>query len=148
MIKKYIKKHLVLNVINQNEISRIIRGQFAIYFINGGRLNYNVFKSLIFFFKKKFKFFSKLFIRIYPTIKNTCKSIGIRMGKGKGGLNEYYLNISKGQIFIEFGFGNKLLLLTIDQKLKLLEYLNYIVYIAQSKSKIKFKLLYNQEKWF
>ena len=149
MKKIFVKKHLILNYSNtKNSIEKIYNGQFAIYFLEGGILYNNEFKALLFFLKKRLKFFTKLFIRFHPSFKNTSKPIGVRMGKGKGALNEYYFNISKGQIFIEFGFSNKLFILNDNDKKKLLEYIKGIVKLASLKSNIKFKLVYNKEKWF
>jgi hypothetical protein len=94
--------------------------------------------------KKNIKFFSKLFIRVIPNIQNTKKSIGVRMGKGKGPLNEYYMNISRGQIFLEFGFRDKLLNLNILEKQKLVRRLRKIIFLSSLKTKMKFSLIKNK----
>ena len=147
MKKQFIKKHLLLNYSkNNNKIMDIYSGQFAIYFLEGGILYNNEFKALLFFLKKRLKFFSKLFIRFHPNYKNTSKPIGIRMGKGKGPLDEYYFRISKGQIFIEFGFSNKLLILNDYDRKKLLEHIKNIVELASLKSNLKLKLIHNKKK--
>ena len=146
-MKFYKKKHLLINYKQyRNNIEKVIQGQFAIYFIKGGIFNIQEYKALIFFLKKKLKFFSKLFIRITPTIKNTKKSIGVRMGKGKGPINEYYINISKGQIFLEFGFKDQLAKLNNFDRLRILRYLNKIVFLSSLKTSIKFKLFKNKKK--
>jgi ribosomal protein L16/L10AE len=146
-MKLYKKKHLLINYKKYREnIDKVIQGQFAIYFIKAGIFNIQEYKALIFFLKKKLKFFSKLFIRVSPTIKNTKKSIGVRMGKGKGPLNEYYINISKGQIFIEFGFKDKLFNLNNFDKLRILRYIKRIVFLSSLKTSIKFKLFKNKKK--
>lgn len=121
-----------------------MQGQFAIYFNKGGILNIDEYRALIFFLKKNIKFFSKLFIRIIPNIQNTKKSIGVRMGKGKGPINEYYINISRGQILLEFGFKDKLLNLNNLEKRKLVRRLKKIIFLSSLKTKIKFSLIKNK----
>ena len=149
MKKIFVKKHLILNYSNkQKNIEKIYNGQFAIYFLEGGILYNNEFKALLFFLKKRLKFFTKLFVRLNSSFKNTSKPIGVRMGKGKGALNEYYYNVSRGQIFLEFGFSNKLFIINDNDRKKLLEYIKGIVKLASLKSNIKFKLVYNKKKWY
>jgi large subunit ribosomal protein L16 len=146
-MKFFKKKHLIVNYqISNKSIKNIIQGQFAIFFKQGGIMNINEYKALIFFLKKNIKFFSKLFIRVIPNIKNTKKSIGVRMGKGKGPLNEYYMNVSKGQIFIEFGFDKKLFILNNLERQKLLRRLKKIIFLSSLKTKIKFSLINNKLK--
>jgi ribosomal protein L16/L10AE len=143
-MKFFKKKHLLVNYkLNNHFINKIRQGQFALYFNKGGILNIDAYRALIFFLKKNLKFFSKLFIRVIPNIQNTKRSIGIRMGKGKGSLNEYYMNISRGQIFLEFGFSNKLLNLNSLEKRKLVRRLRKIIFLSSLKTNIKFRLIKN-----
>ena len=109
------KKHLLINYKNKNNniIGDVMQGQFALYFVENGLINNLEFKSLIFFLRKRLKFIGKLFVRFYPQFQNTKKPIGVRMGKGKGSLNDYYIYVEKGQIFLEFGFYKKLLTLNM-----------------------------------
>jgi ribosomal protein L16/L10AE len=145
-MKLYKKKHLLINYNrSKKNIDRALQGEFAIYFIKGGIFNIKEYKALIFFLKKKLKFFSKLFIRVLPNVKNTKKSIGVRMGKGKGPVNDYYINISKGQIFLEFGFQDKLSYLNNLDKLRMLRYLRRIIFLSSLKTSIKFKLFKNKK---
>jgi ribosomal protein L16/L10AE len=144
-MKFFKKKHLLINYkLNNQSINKIRQGQFAIFFNKGGILFIDEYRALLFFLKKNIKFFSKLFIRVIPNIQNTKKSIGVRMGKGKGPLNEYYMNISRGQIFLEFGFRDKLLNLNILEKQKLVRRLRKIIFLSSLKTKIKFSLIKNK----
>jgi hypothetical protein len=146
-MKFFKKKHLLVNYKLKNRfINKIMQGQFAIFFYKGGILCIDEYRALIFFLKKNIKFFSKLFIRVIPNIKNTKKSIGVRMGKGKGPLNEYYINVSRGQIFLEFGFSEKLFKLNNLEKQKLLRRLKQITFLSSLKTKIKFGLINNKIK--
>jgi len=122
MEQKFIKKHLILNYKNNsNKIDKVIQGLFAVYFNEGGLLINREIKAILFFFKKRFKFISKLFIRLQQNYKNTAKAIGVRMGKGKGSLTDKYTIVSKGQIFIEFCFNfNRILILKDSEKKKII----------------------------
>ena len=66
------------------------------------------------------------------------------MGKGKGPINEYYINISRGQILLEFGFKDKLLNLNNLEKRKLVRRLKKIIFLSSLKTKIKFSLIKNK----
>lgn len=143
-MKLFKKKHLLINYKLYNKtINNIKQGQFALYFKKSGILSIDEYRSIIFFLKKNIKFFSKLFIRVIPNVMNTKKSIGVRMGKGKGPLNEYYMNISRGQIFLEFGFNNNYFDLNNSEKKKIIRRLRRIVFIASLKTKLKFHLYNN-----
>lgn len=106
MKTRFTKNHNVSRDISNSEIKNPIQGNFCFYFNDKIILSYDQYKALIFFCRKKLKFYSKIFIRLTPKFKNTSKSIGMRMGKGKGSLKKFYFPIKKGQVFIEFGFDN------------------------------------------
>lgn len=141
-MKYFKKKHLILNFKNSENINNIVQSQFAVYFCNSGILNYDEFKAIRFFLKKRLKFYSKrLFIRITPKLKNTTKSIGVRMGKGKGSLNEFYFKINKGQIFMEFGYRKNFKEYAESKKKKILDRLRKIIKLSSIKTKLKLNLL-------
>ena len=138
---KYFKKnHLVLYNNKINYIFPLIQGRFGIYFSNFGLINFFQYKALIFFLKKKLKYISKLFIRVSKSLYCTKKSIGVRMGKGKGALDNYYIPVKKGQIFIEFFFRKKSKLLKNDEFLKKIK---KIVFLLSKKLGIKINLIQN-----
>jgi len=104
-MKFFKKKHLIIpNKCNKNFIRQGVQGRFRIFFKEFGILKIFQYKALVFFLKKRLKFVSKIFIRISRSLKNTKKAIGLRMGKGKGSINEYYLPIYRGQLLCEFYF--------------------------------------------
>jgi ribosomal protein L16/L10AE len=142
---KYFKKsHLIFKKIKNKKIFNIIQGQFCVYFNSFGILNFNEYKALKFYFRKKLKIFSKkLFFRITPKLKNTKKSIGVRMGKGKGALNNFYFVIKKGQIFFEFMFKNKINNLSTIEKNILIKTFKKFIFLGSIKSNIKMKLKKN-----
>lgn len=104
MKKKFFKNHKIFRTKKNILLKNIIQGDFCFYFTKNFLLSFKQYKALLFFCRKKLKFYSKLFIRLLPKLKNTSKAIGIRMGKGKGGLDEIYFPVKTGQIFFEFGF--------------------------------------------
>ena len=62
------------------------------------------------------------------------------MGKGKGALDNYYIPVKKGQIFIEFFFRKKSKLLKNDEFLKKIK---KIVFLLSKKLGIKINLIQN-----
>lgn len=105
-MKYFKKKHLNINAVDKNYIDIPHVGNYCVCFKKSGILNFIQYKALIFFLKKKLKFYSKLYLRLNLIFKMTKKPIGVRMGKGKGGLDLSYIFIRKGRIFFEFGFKN------------------------------------------
>ncbi len=116
-------------------IQPVIQGAVAVFAANGGWIKELQYKAIIFFFKKKVKTYSKVFSRISLSVYNTKKSIGIRMGKGKGGSHQLYKNITPGQILFEINFNSKSE--TNNEKLK---WLQNLVFLLNQKSPLKLKL--------
>jgi ribosomal protein L16/L10AE len=145
------KKHLIINIKKQNFINKINIGNYCVCFQENGILNSLQFKALTFFLKKKLKFYSKLYLRINLLFKMTKKSIGVRMGKGKGALDLSYIFIQKGQVFFEFGFKNffedilsSQNILINDEDLKYFtNKVKKIIKLASNKLKIKMHLYKN-----
>jgi large subunit ribosomal protein L16 len=133
------KQQLILRHINRKYISKIFFGRFAIYFLNTGSLNNLQYKAILFFLKKKLKIFTKIFIRLTKSIQNTKKPIGVRMGKGKGALNDYYFPVEKGQIFLEIYFNYRSY--AIDKLL--VKKLKTILYYVNKKLNIKIGVIFN-----
>ena len=138
MKKKFFKDHKVIRTKKKHIIDNIIQGRFCFYFTTKTIMSFNQYKALIFFCRKKLKFYSKLFIRLIPKLKNTSKAIGIRMGKGKGSLDEIYFPVNEGQIFFEFGFkkGDNLVIQNDYDYIKLLKKVRELVKLASFKLSI------------
>lgn len=150
-MKFFKKKHLLIYKSNtfKNSISQIHKGLFCVCFQQSGLLTFLQFKALIFFLKKKLKFYSKLYLRLNLTFKMTKKPIGVRMGKGKGNLDLAYAFITKGQIFFEFGFKKQIFTDILNYKnifinIQNLHYFNKkvatIIRLASAKLKMKLQL--------
>lgn len=137
-MKFFKKKHLVLLEKKSNFIYPLIQGKFGVYFSEFGLINFFQYKALIFFLKKRLKYISKIFIRFSKNLYCTKKSIGVRMGKGKGALDNVYIPVKKGQIFVEFFFRNKSKLLKNDEFLKKIK---KIIVLLSKKLGIKINLI-------
>lgn len=78
--------------------------------------------------KRKIRSFGGLWIRIKPNKIITCKSSGIRMGKGKGSFHGLVYSVLKDEILIELQLGNfvsfaKRLLILAASKLSVRSYI-------------------------
>lgn len=132
------KKHLVFKNSKKSFIRPIIQGYFGVYFLESGSLEFIQYKALLFFLKKRLKFCSKVFLRISNSLKRTSKSIGVRMGKGKGSIDNYYIPVEKGQVFVEFCFNNDYDLLKNTDFLKRIK---NIIFLFSKKLNIKMSLI-------
>ena len=140
-MKFFKKKHLIIFNNNIKYIKPVIQGVFGIFFADYGFLNFFQYKALIFFLKKRLKYISKLFIRVSKNLYCTKKSIGVRMGKGKGALDNIYIPVKKGKIFLEFFFRKKSKLLRNKEFLKKIK---RIIILLSKKIGIKINLIQNK----
>jgi len=132
------KKHLVIKKTKQQFINPLIQGYFGIYFLESGSIEFIQYKALLFFLKKRLKFCSKIFLRVSNSLKRTSKSIGVRMGKGKGSLDNFYIPVECGQVFIEFFFNNNLDLL---QNTDFLNKIKKIILLFSKKINLRMSLI-------
>lgn len=140
---KYLKKkHLVIKHSNSNKIEKNKQGVFSIFFKDFGVLKFNQFKALNFFLKKRLKFCGKIFFRVSNSLKTTKKPIGVRMGKGKGALDDFYIFVYPGKILVEFFFDN-LFVLKTSQDIDFFSKVRQIVYLLNKKLHLKVGLLHN-----
>lgn len=143
---KYLKKkHLLVSHSRSNKIEENKQGVFSIFFKDFGVLKYNQFKALNFFLKKRLKFCGKIFFRVSNSVKNTKKPIGVRMGKGKGALDDFYFFVYPGKILVEFFFDNIFVLKT-SQDIDFYSKVRQIVFLLNKKLHLKVGLLNNSPK--
>lgn len=136
------KKHLLIKHSNSNKVEKNKQGVFSIFFKDFGILTFNQFKAINFFLKKRLKFCGKIFFRVSNSIKNTKKPIGVRMGKGKGALDDFYFFVYPGKILVEFFFDNFFILKT-SQDIDFFSKIRQIVYLLNKKLHLKVGLLHN-----
>lgn len=140
---KYLKKkHLLIKHSNSNNIEKNKQGVFSIFFKDFGILKFNQFKAINFFLKKRLKFCGKIFFRVSNSIKSTKKPIGVRMGKGKGALDDFYFFVYPGKILVEFFF-DKFFILKTSQDIDFYSKIRQIVFLLNKKLHLKVGLLNN-----
>jgi len=136
------KKHLLIKHSKSDKIEINKQGVFSIFFKEFGVLKYNQYKAINFFLKKKLKFCGKIFFRVSNSVKNTKKPIGVRMGKGKGALDDFYFFVYPGKIMVEFFFHDFFILKT-SQDFDFFSKIRYIVYLLNKKLHLNVGLLTN-----
>lgn len=100
---KYNKSSLKRRSFNNNiSLSSLLYGTIGIKILENCKLQYYQFESLRKFFLPYTKGFTKIWFRGDFRTPLTKKSIGTRMGKGKGKLDHWVSNYKRGQIFLEF----------------------------------------------
>jgi ribosomal protein L16/L10AE len=140
---KYLKKkHLLIKHSNSSKIEKNKQGVFSIFFKDFGILKFNQFKAINFFLKKRLKFCGKIFFRVSNSIRNTKKPIGVRMGKGKGALDDFYFFVYPGKILVEFFF-DKFFILKTSQDIDFFSKIRQIVHLLNKKLHLKVGLLHN-----
>jgi len=140
---KYLKKkHLLVKHSKSDKIENNKQGVFSIFFKEFGILKYNQYKAINFFFKKKLKFCGKIFFFVFNFVKNTKKPIGVRMGKGKGSLDDFYFFVYPGKILAEFFF-NDFFILKTSQDFDFFSKIRHIVYLLNKKLHLNIGLLNN-----
>lgn len=140
---KYLKKkHLLIDHSKSKKIQINTQGIFSIYFKDYGILPFKQYKAISFFLKKRLKFCGKLFFRVSNSVKSSKKPIGVRMGKGKGALDDFYFLVYPGKILVEFFFNNNFTLKT-SQDIDFFTKIRQIVFLLNKKLYLKVGLLQN-----
>jgi len=123
----FIKKNLIN--INKLKTNKINYGIFGLKSIESKLIHSIHFKLLSKFLIKCLKKKGKFWFKVYPFFSKTKKGDGIRMGGGKGKIDDWYFFLTKGQIFLE-----------IESSLSF-EKIKKIFKIINSKLSLKFKLI-------
>ena len=83
-------------------------GFYGLKSLETGRIDSNVFKSLIDIVKRKVKLHKgKFWFSLNQSIPVTRTSIGTRMGKGKGNISNHVAFVKKGQILCELSISDR-----------------------------------------
>lgn len=101
--KKFLKDFKIRKYTNKfsNKNLEMKKGNLGLQCLNSGILNSKHFKNLREYLSKNFKKECKFWINYYPNKGISKKSIGVRMGKGKGKTYTYCSYIKKGSILVE-----------------------------------------------
>jgi len=81
--------------------NQISFGEFALKAVNAGRINSRQIEAARIGITRHVKRQAKVWIRVFPDKPLTKKPLETRMGKGKGGVEEWVMNIKPGRIIYE-----------------------------------------------
>ena len=76
-------------------------GTYGLKAIELGRINSRQIEAGRVALSRTMKRTGKIWIRVFPDKPLTAKPVGVRMGKGKGGVEEWVMNIKPGRIIFE-----------------------------------------------
>lgn len=76
-------------------------GDFAIKAVEAGRINSRQIEAARIAMTRRVNRQAKIWIRVFPDKPLTKKPLETRMGKGKGGVEEWAMNIKPGRIIFE-----------------------------------------------
>ncbi len=76
-------------------------GEFGLKAVEAGRINSRQIESARQAYTRHVKRQAKTWIRVFPDKPITKKPLETRMGKGKGGVEEWVMNIKPGRIIFE-----------------------------------------------
>ena len=83
--------------------NKIEFGEFALKAVSAGRINSRQIESARITMTRKMKRQGKSWIRVFPDKPLTAKPLETRMGKGKGAVDKWVMNIKPGRICFEIG---------------------------------------------
>src|SRR5210317_1389560 len=76
-------------------------GDIAIKAVEAGRINSRQIEAARITSTRKIKRQGKIWIRVFPAKPLTAKPLETRMGKGKGGVDKWVMNIKPGRVIFE-----------------------------------------------
>jgi len=78
-------------------------GDIAFKAVEAGRINSRQIEAARIAATRHIKRQGKIWIRVFPDKPLTKKPLEVRMGKGKGGIDQWVMNIKPGRIIFEMG---------------------------------------------
>ncbi len=81
--------------------SSIAFGEIALKAIEAGRINSRQIEAARIAMTRKVNRMAKSWIRVFPDKPLTSKPLEVRMGKGKGAVDQWVMNIKPGRIIFE-----------------------------------------------
>ena len=98
----------------------IAYGDIAIKAMNAGRIDSRQIEAARVAMTRKIKRSGKVWIRVFPDKPLTSKPLEVRMGKGKGAIDRWVMNIKPGRICfemagVEHGLAREALMLAIHK---------------------------------
>lgn len=99
---KFKKNHLISsNFFFESQKSKILRGNYALKSKKSGKLTIKQIEACRRSLRRNLKKTGNIWLRVFTYASITKKSIGSRMGSGKGAHSQWVCPIRKGQIICE-----------------------------------------------
>lgn len=98
---KHIKVHCYKRNNSESRYFKLKHGNYGLKAIKSGVINSIQLEACRRSITRKMKKKGKLYICVFPDRPVTCKSIGARMGNGKGSLSFWTFFVKKGHIIFE-----------------------------------------------
>lgn len=112
----------------EHKSNKLIYGSYGLKALEIGRINSKQIEAVRRVLSRKLKRLGKIHIRIFPNIPVTKKPIEIRMGKGKGSVDNWVAKIKPGQILFEIqGIKDNLCLSALKSAVHKLSVLTVII---------------------
>nr|YP_010241699.1 ribosomal protein L16 [Rhizosolenia setigera]QTI82387.1 ribosomal protein L16 [Rhizosolenia setigera]WAQ69950.1 ribosomal protein L16 [Rhizosolenia setigera]WAQ69986.1 ribosomal protein L16 [Rhizosolenia setigera]WAQ70022.1 ribosomal protein L16 [Rhizosolenia setigera]WAQ70058.1 ribosomal protein L16 [Rhizosolenia setigera] len=89
------------NIRKKSFNNKLVFGSFGLKAIKSGLIKANQLEATRQVIRRKLKRKGKLWIKIFPYTPMTSKSVGVRMGKGKGSINYWCYKVKTGTILFE-----------------------------------------------
>jgi len=83
--------------------SKLAFGNIGFKAVEAGRINSRQIESARIAATRHIKRQGKIWIRVFPAKPLTAKPLEVRMGKGKGAIDQWVMNIKPGRIIFEMG---------------------------------------------
>ena len=83
--------------------NKLIYGYWGLKALGGGTISAKQIEAVRQTINRKIRPVGRLWIRIFPDAPITSKPVGVRMGKGKGSVEEWVSIIRPGQVLYEIG---------------------------------------------
>jgi len=83
--------------------NKLAFGNIGFKAVEGGRINSRQIESARIAATRHIKRQGKIWIRVFPDKPLTAKPLEVRMGKGKGAIDQWVMNIKPGRIIFEMG---------------------------------------------
>ncbi len=87
--------------------SSIAFGEIALKAVEAGRINSRQIEAARIAMTRKVNRMAKSWIRVFPDKPITSKPLEVRMGKGKGSVDQWVMNIKPGRIIFEMAGVNE-----------------------------------------
>jgi large subunit ribosomal protein L16 len=87
--------------------SSIAFGEIALKAVEAGRINSRQIEAARIAMTRKVNRMAKSWIRVFPDKPITSKPLEVRMGKGKGAVDQWVMNIKPGRIIFEMAGVNE-----------------------------------------